>query len=128
MEHLKEVALEVDKEIDISVGAYITLFAKYLKVNIYKEKVEGNPNIGLTYLIEQWQILTAWYEKKTRVHIYVRMEDSLLGFVCSKTIKPTPSSDANTSERTPTKELEVAHPLIVEDEPSNEPERESQAD
>lgn len=53
MERLKEVALETRKELDISIGTYVTLFAKYLKVNIYEEKVEGNPNIRLTYLIEQ---------------------------------------------------------------------------
>lgn len=43
MEHLKVVALKTSEELDITIGAYVILYAKYLKVNIYKERVQGNP-------------------------------------------------------------------------------------
>lgn len=79
MEHLKEVALETRKELDIIISTYVTLFTNYLKVDIYEEKVQGNHNTSLTYLVEQRQLLTTWYKKRTEVHIYVHMVDILLG-------------------------------------------------
>lgn len=90
LKHLMEVALETRKELDITIGAYVTLFANYLKADIYEEKVQGNPFINLTYLIEKRQLLTAWYKEKTEVHVYIHMGDKLLGFVCSETIAVTP--------------------------------------
>lgn len=46
-----EVAFETRKELDITIGAYVTLFANYLKADIYEEKVQGNLSINLTYLM-----------------------------------------------------------------------------
>lgn len=51
LRHLKEVTIETRKELAITIGAYVTLSTKYLKTDIYEEKVQGNLSINLTYLM-----------------------------------------------------------------------------
>lgn len=51
MEHLKDIALETRKDLDITIGAYVTLFANHLKVDIHEEMVQVNPHINLLEVI-----------------------------------------------------------------------------
>ncbi|KAF3324781.1 NifU-like protein 2 [Carex littledalei] len=66
MEHLKKVAKKTRKDLDITIGTYVPLFAKYLEVNILEEEVRGDPYINLTYLVEQRQLMTAWSKSRSK--------------------------------------------------------------